>query len=113
MSCGHPLASSVNGSKSLRSMEWRDWLSSIKAGAGYLNRQQRLVVIAWLKQKNKGNLSERGNSLRIPIEPLFASNQSYYQLFAEKEHQLEENPEAQSQSRSEISREKNRRLPRG
>lgn len=50
---------------------------------GYLDAQQRQAVIEWLKQKNYWNLSELQQHLEDSYGVVFASNQSYYDLFKE------------------------------
>lgn len=50
---------------------------------GYLAAQQRQAVIEWLKQKNYWNLSELQQHLKDSYGVVFASNQSYYDLFKE------------------------------
>ncbi len=50
---------------------------------GYLDAQQRQAVLNWLKQKNYWNLSELQQHIEDTYEVVFASNQSYYDLFAE------------------------------
>jgi putative transposase len=50
---------------------------------GYLNAQQRQSVIDWLKQKNYWNLRELQQYVEDTYEVVFASNQSYYNLFAD------------------------------
>lgn len=49
---------------------------------GYLTEQQRQAVIAWLKQKNYWNLSELQHDIEDDYGVVFASKQSYYELFA-------------------------------
>lgn len=50
---------------------------------GYLDAVQRQAVITWLKQKNYWNLSELQHHIEGNYQVVFASNQSYYDLFAE------------------------------
>lgn len=50
---------------------------------GYLDAEQRQAVIDWLQQKNYWNLSELQHYLADTDEVVFASKQSYYDLFAE------------------------------
>ena len=54
-----------------------------QGSTGYLDAQQRLGVIAWLKQKNYWNLRELQQYLDDTYGVVFASNQSYYDLFAD------------------------------
>jgi putative transposase len=54
-----------------------------QGSVGYLDSQQRQTVIAWLKQKHYWNLSELQQHIKNTYEVEFASNQSYYDLFAE------------------------------
>ena len=49
---------------------------------GYLKDPQRQAVIAWLKQKNYWNLSELQCYIEEHYGVVFASKQSYYELFA-------------------------------
>ena len=50
---------------------------------GYLDAEQRQAVINWLKQKNYWNLRELQHELEETYAVVFASKQSYYELFAE------------------------------
>ncbi len=50
---------------------------------GYLNWQQRVAVINWLKQKNYWNLLELQTHIEEQYGVMFESNQSYYDLFAQ------------------------------
>jgi len=50
---------------------------------GYLNWQQRVAVIDWLKQKNYWNLPELQTHIEEQYGVVFESNQSYYNLFAQ------------------------------
>lgn len=49
---------------------------------GYLNAEQRQAVIGWLEEKNYWNLSELQQHLEEVYEVVFASKQSYYELFS-------------------------------
>ena len=53
---------------------------------GYLDTHQRQTVIAWLKQKDYWNLSALQQHIEDTYAVVFASNQSYYELFAEEAH---------------------------
>lgn len=50
---------------------------------GYLDAQQQQAVLTWLKQKKYWNLGELQDHLEQQYEVVFASNQSYYNLFAQ------------------------------
>lgn len=50
---------------------------------GYLNAEQRQAVIDWLQQKHYWNLRELQHYVEDTYEVVFASKQSYYDLFAE------------------------------
>ncbi|HEY9778790.1 MAG TPA: winged helix-turn-helix domain-containing protein [Leptolyngbyaceae cyanobacterium] len=50
---------------------------------GYLDAEQRLGVIDWLKQKNYWNLEELQQHIQDTKAVVFASKQSYYDLFQE------------------------------
>lgn len=50
---------------------------------GYLDTNVRLAVIKWLHHKNYGNLSELQDYILDTYNVMFASNQSYYDLFKE------------------------------
>lgn len=50
---------------------------------GYLDAQQRQAVLEWLQQKNYWNLSELRQHIEDTDDVVFASNQSYYDLFKE------------------------------
>jgi len=54
-----------------------------RGSAGYLSSEQRQAVIDWLKQKNNWNLVELQHYVEDTYEVVFASKQSYYELFAE------------------------------
>ncbi|MCU0568801.1 MAG: helix-turn-helix domain-containing protein [Oculatellaceae cyanobacterium Prado106] len=59
---------------------------------GYLDAQQRQSVMIWLQQNHHWNLSELQRYIQEAHGVTFASNQSYYQLFADagilsKKHQ--------------------------
>jgi putative transposase len=54
-----------------------------QGSVGYLDSHQRQTVIAWLKQKHYWNLSELHQYIKNTYAVEFASNQSYYDLFAE------------------------------
>jgi putative transposase len=48
---------------------------------GYLSAVARLEVINWLQQKKHWNLSQLQHHIEDNYEVVFASNQSYYDLF--------------------------------
>lgn len=50
--------------------------------SGYLSAGQRQAVVDWLRQKNYWNLGELVEHIEEHYGIVFASNQSYYQLFA-------------------------------
>lgn len=52
-----------------------------QGSSGYLNVQQRQAVMGWLQQKNYWNLSELQQYIEDTYEVVFASKQSYYDLF--------------------------------
>lgn len=54
-----------------------------RGSSGYLSTQQRQSVIDWLQQKNYWNLRELQQHVEETCEVVFASNQSYYDLFLE------------------------------
>lgn len=54
-----------------------------QGSTGYLTLQQRQAVIDWLEQRNYWNLSELQQHIEEVYEVVFASKQSYYQLFAD------------------------------
>jgi putative transposase len=54
-----------------------------QGSSGYLSTQQRQSVIDWLQQKNYWNLRELQQHVEDTYEVVFASNQSYYDLFSE------------------------------
>jgi putative transposase len=53
-----------------------------RGSVGYLDAEQRQAVIDWLKQKNYWNLSELQQHLEVAYDVVFASKQSYYELFS-------------------------------
>lgn len=53
-----------------------------QGSVGYLDAKQRQATIDWLKQKNYWNLLELQQHIEEVYEVVFASNQSYYDLFA-------------------------------
>ena len=52
-----------------------------QGSTGYLEVETRLAVIEWLKQKNYWNLSELKQYVLDTYNVMFASDQSYYDLF--------------------------------
>lgn len=50
---------------------------------GYLDAEQRQAVLTWLQQKHYWNLGELQQQLEEKYDVVFASNQSYYELFAQ------------------------------
>lgn len=54
-----------------------------RGSAGYLNSQQRQSVIGWLQKNNYWNLTQLQNHVEDVYGVMFASKQSYYELFAE------------------------------
>jgi len=60
-------------------------VSGLKLGhrgsTGYLEREQRQAILAWLQSKNEWNLSELQTHLRTEYKVVFESKQSYYTLF--------------------------------
>lgn len=54
-----------------------------QGSTGYLDAQQRQAVMNWLKSKHYWNLSELQQHIEDTYGVVFASNQSYYELFAE------------------------------
>lgn len=54
-----------------------------QGSVGYLDAKQRQAVLNWLKEKNYWNLSELQQHIEDVYEVVFASNQSYYELFAD------------------------------
>lgn len=53
-----------------------------RGSLAYLNANQRQAVIDWLKEKNYWNLGELQQHLEDTYNVVFASRQSYYQLFS-------------------------------
>lgn len=53
-----------------------------QGSTGYLDVEQRQAIVNWLKQKNYWNLSELQQHIEDTYGVMFASNQSYYELFA-------------------------------
>lgn len=54
-----------------------------QGSVGYLNAKQRQAALNWLQEKNYWNLSELQQHLEEVYEVVFASKQSYYELFAD------------------------------
>jgi transposase len=54
-----------------------------QGSVGYLNAKQRQATLDWLEEKNYWNLSELQQHLEEVYEVVFASKQSYYELFAD------------------------------
>lgn len=52
-----------------------------KGSTGYLDAQERLTVLEWLKQKNYWDLQELQAYLENSYDVVFRSLQSYYELF--------------------------------
>ena len=52
-----------------------------QGSSGYLDAVARQEVIDWLQQKNYWNLSELQQYIEDKYQVVFASNQSYYELF--------------------------------
>lgn len=53
-----------------------------QGSVGYLDAKQRQAVIDWLQEKNYWNLSELQQQLEEVYDVVFASKQSYYELFS-------------------------------
>lgn len=53
-----------------------------RGSLGYLDANQRQAVIDWLQEKNYWNLSELQQHLQDAYDVVFASKQSYYELFS-------------------------------
>lgn len=56
---------------------------SYKGASSYLNSQQRMDVITWLKSKAYWDLTELQHQIEDKYRVTFKSKQSYYDLFAE------------------------------
>ena len=56
-----------------------------QGSVSYLDNEQRQAVIDWLKAKNYWNLSELQQHLEAVYGVVFASKQSYYELFSTAE----------------------------
>ena len=54
-----------------------------KGSESYLDREQRTSVISWLQQKNYWHLQELVTEIEDKYGVIFASKQSYYNLFEE------------------------------
>lgn len=54
-----------------------------KGASSYLNSQQRIDVITWLKSKAYWDLTELQHQIEDKYKVTFKSKQSYYDLFAE------------------------------
>ena len=54
-----------------------------KGSKSYLDKEQRTSVISWLQQKNYWHLQELVSEIEDKYEVIFASKQSYYNLFEE------------------------------
>lgn len=52
-----------------------------RGSTGYLDAQQRQAVLNWLQQKNYWHLPELQQHIEDIYNVVFASNQSYYDLF--------------------------------
>ena len=52
-----------------------------KGSTGYLDVQERLTVLEWLKQKNYWDLQELQAHIENSYDVVFRSLQSYYELF--------------------------------
>lgn len=77
-----------------------------KGSSGYLGKMEREKVVDWLKGKNYWNLQELQHHIEEVHGVVFASPQSYYQLFSEAPNQLEKDPKKKSQSRTRSGRKK-------
>ncbi len=55
---------------------------SYQGSKGYLNAEQRQVIINWLQQKNYWNLTQLQQHIQNTYSIKFKSRQSYYELFA-------------------------------
>ena len=54
-----------------------------KGSESYLDKEQRTSVISWLQQKNYWHLQELVTEIEDKYGVIFASKQSYYNLFEE------------------------------
>jgi putative transposase len=74
-----------------------------------LDTQQRQTVIAWLKQKDYWNLSELQQHIEDTYAVVFASNQSYYELFAEADISWKKTQKRNPKAEPEVVEKKNRK----
>lgn len=65
-----------------------------KGSTGYLNAQERLAVLEWLKQKNYWDLQELQAYLENSYNVVFRSEHRYYELFHIAGISKEKNSEA-------------------
>ena len=54
-----------------------------QGSVGYLDAKQHQAVLNWLQEKNYWNLSELQHHIEDTYAVMFASQQSYYELFAD------------------------------
>jgi putative transposase len=80
-----------------------------QGSSGYLDAHQRQTVIAWLKQKDYWNLSELQQHIEHSYAVVFASPQSYYDLFAEAGISWKKTQKRNPKADPEVVEKKNRK----
>ena len=80
---------------------------------GYLDTSAHLAVIKWLKQKNYWNLTELKQYVSDTYNVVFASLQSYYDLFKAAGISWKKTQKCKDKLEPELAHEKNRRLQTG
>lgn len=84
-----------------------------QGSTGYLDAIARQAVINWLQQKNYWKLSELQQYIEDSYEVVFASNQSYYDLFKAAGISWKKTQKRNPKQDVELVEKKNRRLPSG
>lgn len=84
-----------------------------QGSTSYLNRSEHLAVIDWLKQKSYWNLLELKQHVRDTYNVMFASSQSYYDLFKTAGISWKKTQKCNPKLDVELVEKKNKRLPTG
>lgn len=84
-----------------------------QGSTGYLEVETRLAVIEWLKQKNYWNLSGLPQYVLDTYNVMFASEQSYYDLFKAAGISWKKTQKCNPKLDTELVEKKNKRLQTG
>jgi transposase len=84
-----------------------------QGSTGYLEAKAHLAVMEWLQQKNYWNLGELKQYVLDNYNVVFASNQSYYDLFKAAGISWKKTQKCNPKLEPELVEKKNRRLQTG